>query len=90
MQVADVRGGFGDDLPVQFQHQAQDAVGGGMGRPHVEDHFLPVHVRQFLGRGCFRNARRRIGILDFLGRHNYFAIMISSGAFSVSAPIPPL
>ena len=71
MQIADLRRGFGDDFPVQFQHHAQDAVSGGMGRPHIEAHFLPVHVPRVGGGGVrLRGEDRRIGILDFLGRHN--------------------
>ena len=47
MEITDVGSGLGDDLAVQFQHDAQHAVRGGMRRPHVQDHFLALHVRQF-------------------------------------------
>jgi hypothetical protein len=49
-----------------------------------------LQVRQFLGRARLRDTRGRIGILDFLGCHNYFAIKIFSGAVLVSASIPVL
>ncbi len=40
VKVADVWGGFGDDLAVEFELEAQDAVGRGMGRAHVDCHFF--------------------------------------------------
>ena len=40
MQVADVRRGFGDDLAVELEHEAQNAVRRRMRRPHVEDHLF--------------------------------------------------
>jgi hypothetical protein len=40
VQVADLRIGLGDGFAVEFEHQAQHAVGRRVGRPHVEDHLL--------------------------------------------------
>ena len=47
MQITDVRVGLGDDLAVEFEHDAEHAVRGGMRRPHVQDHLLALHVPQF-------------------------------------------
>ena len=50
MQVADVRNAAHDGLAVEFEHEAQDAVRGGMLRPDVDEHVL-----------AFELQRRRLG-----------------------------
>ncbi len=53
MQVADVGNRLADNLAFQLQHDAQHAVRGGVGRPHVQHHVLGGKVvpRALGGRG---------------------------------------
>ena len=64
MQVADVRHGPGDDLAVEFQHNAQHAVRGRVRRAHVQDHLLALHVLKGFRRPC--RLRGRVFELDVL------------------------
>ena len=50
MQITYVRASLGDKLAVEFEHDAEHTVRGGVRRPHVQDHFLALHVAQFLNR----------------------------------------
>lgn len=64
MKVSDVGRGLGDDLAVQFEDDPQDAVGGRVGRPHVEHHLLAFQVAQIFGRARRHrplSADRRLG-----------------------------
>ncbi len=38
MEVADLRDAADNTLAIQFKHEPQGAVGGGMGRPEIEEH----------------------------------------------------
>jgi len=48
MQIADIGNGLGDDLAIEFEDDAKNAVSGGMGWPHVEDHFFAMKVFEFV------------------------------------------
>ncbi len=68
MEEAHIRVGGLDHLAVQFENQAQHAVGGRMGRPHVQDHPLAdevIRFRMIVVRGA-GGAGVGVGCLDFL------------------------
>ena len=44
MQVADIRRRLGDDLAIEFEHHAQDAVGRRMRRAHVENELFAEDI----------------------------------------------
>ena len=60
MEEADIGRRFGDHFAIQFEHEPQDAVRGGMRRPHVEDHFLADIVAQIPDCAVRRPPRRRV------------------------------
>ena len=75
MQITHLRNGFGDHFAVQFEDDAQHAVGGGVRWSHVQDHFLALHVLQLLRcllqcLGRLRRSRGRFPELHLLAsRH---------------------
>ena len=81
VQVTDVRSCLGDRFAIEFEHEhcaheAQDAMRGRMGRPHVQDHFF-ANVPQGLAdsrvpRGDAGNGIRRF---DFARRKSHMATL---------------
>ena len=69
VQEADIGLGLVDHLAVEFQHQAQHAVGRRVGGPHVENHAIADQVvgfRVVAVRGC-GGSRDGVRGLDFFG-----------------------
>ena len=72
MEIANVGNRLRDNFAVEFEHDAQNAVRRRMRRPHVQDHFLGLHVGQiFIRRTDGRRINRlrcrntRCGIFKF-------------------------
>ena len=64
MQVADVRDRLGDDFAVQLQHDAQNAVRGGVRGPHVQDELFAHRVLNEVGHAGLRAG---LSVADFEG-----------------------
>ena len=83
-----VRVSLGDELAVEFEHDAEHTVRGGVRRPHVQDHFLALHVAQFLNhlaRACGGVAN---GSILNGGHENYSSAVRTRGSRSM-ASLPP-
>jgi len=88
MQITHVRVSLGDDLAVEFEHDAKHAVRGGMRRPHVQDHLLALHVAQFLNRiACAYGGIAKFSYLNG-GHENYTSGVRTRGSRSM-ASLPP-
>ena len=73
MQVAHHRIGLGNDFAIEFQHQAQHAVGGRMGGSHIERELLTNDIGSGLLAGFELEGRSGRGVerfnLSCNGRH---------------------